>query len=461
MIPYCACIMISHNYLRPCYVLLLVAILALNSCMVLGKNHAPEQVRLQLTGVPGEYMITYTTGSSSSPDGTPKNAPESWCMYGVSEEALSEQIQGTSNKYEYKDYSAYIHQVKLTELVNGQTYYYQLGDSTKTTGLSKVFSFTAGNVKTWAIYGDYGSEFISKSLQSLTENTGTQFQGVIHVGDLAYDLHDDNGGRGDVFLRGIEPVAAQVPYHITPGNHEKKGNFSHYGNRFAALGELGKNSASDTHLWYSWNQELVHFIAIDTEVYAYHYDAAQVERQLKWLEFDLKKYNTPALREKYPWIVMLGHKCDWQENVDFSKFQALAEKYGVDVHICGHQHNYQRLYPGLGTNVETQHSEHLYTNPRHWTQIVVGSPGCEATISSQLCTYPDALAHYELAYGYGLLTVHNRTHLEWQWYMTNQPASHKGGSVFDQAMLAMRGSVGHKGDIADYVMIVQDNHGPK
>ncbi len=41
------------------------------------------------------------------------------------------------------------------------------------------------------------------------------------VGDFAYNLEDDNAKVGDEFMRQIEPIAAYVPYLVTPGNHEE------------------------------------------------------------------------------------------------------------------------------------------------------------------------------------------------------------------------------------------------
>ena len=45
---------------------------------------------------------------------------------------------------------------------------------------------------------------------------------------MAYDMAEENGGRGDVFMEQIEPIASVVPYMVCPGNHEHHYNFSHY-----------------------------------------------------------------------------------------------------------------------------------------------------------------------------------------------------------------------------------------
>ena len=49
---------------------------------------------------------------------------------------------------------------------------------------------------------------------------------VIHVGDFAYDMAQDNGRVGDEFMRQIEPIAAYVPYMTCPGNHEMYQDFN-------------------------------------------------------------------------------------------------------------------------------------------------------------------------------------------------------------------------------------------
>jgi len=40
---------------------------------------------------------------------------------------------------------------------------------------------------------------------------------VLHVGDFAYDMDERDGRQGDLFMREIEPVAANVPYMVVRG----------------------------------------------------------------------------------------------------------------------------------------------------------------------------------------------------------------------------------------------------
>jgi hypothetical protein len=49
---------------------------------------------------------------------------------------------------------------------------------------------------------------------------------LLHLGDFAYDLMDNNGAVGDTFFDQIEPIASNVPYMGCPGNHERHNNFT-------------------------------------------------------------------------------------------------------------------------------------------------------------------------------------------------------------------------------------------
>ena len=63
------------------------------------------------------------------------------------------------------------------------------------------------------------------------------FDIIIHVGDIAYDLHTDAGDRGDEFMNRMEPIFSRYPYMVIAGNHENDHqNFSHYQNRFRMPG---------------------------------------------------------------------------------------------------------------------------------------------------------------------------------------------------------------------------------
>ena len=53
---------------------------------------------------------------------------------------------------------------------------------------------------------------------------------VLHVGDISYA--DGYQPDWDLFLQKVEPVAAKVPYMVSPGNHEAFFDFTSYRYRF-------------------------------------------------------------------------------------------------------------------------------------------------------------------------------------------------------------------------------------
>lgn len=44
-----------------------------------------------------------------------------------------------------------------------------------------------------------------------------EFDLAVIVGDLAYDLHTYDGHNGDVFMKMMEPMVAQVPFLVIAG----------------------------------------------------------------------------------------------------------------------------------------------------------------------------------------------------------------------------------------------------
>ena len=92
-------------------------------------------------------------------------------------------------------------------------------------GWSDVFFFkTLPEGENWSpkfvVYGDLGN-INGRTLGRLQDEIQRgEHDMILHVGDMAYDLHTDNARVGDEFMKQIEPIAAYVPYQVCPGNHE-------------------------------------------------------------------------------------------------------------------------------------------------------------------------------------------------------------------------------------------------
>ena len=83
----------------------------------------------------------------------------------------------------------------------------------------------------------------------------------------------------------------------------------------------------------------MHFVALDTE--------ADYATQMTWLEQDLAA-------NQLPWKIIYMHKPPYSSGVHGSdkglrnKLAPLAEKYGVQLVLAGHDHNYERMKPQNG-----------------------------------------------------------------------------------------------------------------
>uniref|UniRef100_A0A915CX44 Purple acid phosphatase n=1 Tax=Ditylenchus dipsaci TaxID=166011 RepID=A0A915CX44_9BILA len=274
------------------------------------------------------------------------------------------------------------------------------------------------------IFGDLGylNGTALPYIQTGVQNN--EFDMVIHVGDLAYDLHTDNGDRGDQFMRQIEPIAAYVPYMVVAGNHEDDDhNFTNYASRF----NMPNSPFQDSQV-YSVDVGPVHLLGISTEYHGffYKYGVDLVFAQNEWLEQDLKKAN--ANRAKVPWIISYQHRpfycsnqnsfeCRAFENrlirtgfISMPGFEQLLVDAGVDLGFWGHEHSYERFYP-LSARKVYNLTDDPYHNAAAPVYIVTGSAGChsghalfdEATVPGSVKQLND--------YGYTLLHVHNFTHL--------------------------------------------------
>ncbi|XP_014257280.1 acid phosphatase type 7-like [Cimex lectularius] len=385
------------------------------------RYHQPEQIHIAFGDSVSEILITWSTITST---------PNSIVEYGVND--LNERAEGSAKRFVDGGPEAraqYIHRVKLTNLRPLTKYLYHCGSHY---GWSEEFWFkTVDNETNWsprlAVYGDMGN-INARSLPRLQEETQhNKYDAIIHVGDLAYDMRDDNGRMGDQFMRQLQPIAAYVPYMVCPGNHEEAYNFSHFRERFSMPGQ-------NDNLYYSFNLGPIHFISLTTETYYYiEYGLRTLVNQYQWLLNDLKEANLPENRAKRPWIITYGHKpmycsdrvvddCKEKDNrvrkgIPLTKWFGLENlfyKYGVDLHFSGHRHSYERMYPVYDYIVKKGSKKKPYYNPEAPVHIITGSAGCQESMSNFTDVPPPWSAFRSSNYGFTVLEVYNSSHLHVQ-----------------------------------------------
>ncbi|CAI5449103.1 unnamed protein product [Caenorhabditis angaria] len=372
-----------------------------------------EQVHLSLSGNMNEMIVTWLT-QSPLPNVTP------FVSYGLSADNLKWTSKATTTKWAdegEKSVHRYTHRATMKNMSPGQRYYYSVGSSQ---AKSNIFWFTQPDPSQplrMAIFGDLSLNkgFSIDPLINATHSGDLDI--IIHIGDLAYDLQDDNGNVGDDYMNAIEPMAAYIPYMVFPGNHEVSHNFNHMVNRFT----MPKNGVYDNNLFWSLDFGMIHFVSLNTEYYAEGM-SKETKAQYEWFVDDLKE-------NKAKWLIVLLHRplyCSTKSakgchdpqdiitregNADFPGLEQVFIDNKVDVVFYGHKHTYERMWPMKhGIPIKSEDSSYI-KNPEAPVYILTGAAGCHSHSGPD-----DSIAQpFSIArlgnYGYTKFHLHNSTHI--------------------------------------------------
>ncbi|KAL7632302.1 UNVERIFIED_CONTAM: hypothetical protein RMT77_017407 [Armadillidium vulgare] len=240
----------------------------------------PQQIHLALGEQENEIVVTWVTTRKTN---------DSVVNYGPVDEGFSFTKKGLSTQFQDGGElrrTMYIHRVHLQDLQYDTQYIYRCGSND---GWSSLYFFkTLKNGTDWplslAVFGDLGLENPQSLSRLQTETESGMYDGIIHVGDFAYNMDDENAKVGDAFMNNIQPIAAYLPYMVCPGNHEQNYNFSNYKARFSM-----PNYEETESMFFTWNAGRVHFISLNTEAYYFlNYGIKPLYNVHKWLLQDLK-----------------------------------------------------------------------------------------------------------------------------------------------------------------------------
>jgi len=240
-----------------------------------------------------------------------------------------------------------MHFVRLTGLAPRTKYYYDVNSGTGAPS-SPVHDFVSlyhgsdGGPTKFAIFGDMGV-YTYNNMDNLETDTAVgNIDFLIHLGDHAYNIADDDGYRGDGYMDAFSRVLAHVPWIPVLGNHEYYGDeFHRYtdmvmggvnqswpdgrrgvksmdGSALNAAISLGQAMGpaahggvehggvpSNTSRYYSVDVGLVHFVALDMNAYYFSTEEQFRQPQLKWLDQDLAA--AASNRAAVPWLVVMAH----------------------------------------------------------------------------------------------------------------------------------------------------------
>jgi Calcineurin-like phosphoesterase/Purple acid Phosphatase, N-terminal domain len=231
-------------------------------------------------------------------------------------------------------------------------------------------------------FGDIGSGNPAWSKSSLNAITATsqieQYNPAVHLlnGDLSY-ANVNQASMPSVwadFANNTQPSAMNTPWMPTLGNHEvEAGNGALGYNSYHTRYRLPSNHSHDFNgNWYSFQVGSVLFIALDNNDVVYENDGGVFlgttngpyllgysggEQEL-WLERTLRRASTNPTVD---WIVAYMHQPAMSSSSSGSgsdlgiraSWFGLFYQYGVDLVLCGHDHDYERSYAVSGTDPGT------------------------------------------------------------------------------------------------------------
>jgi acid phosphatase type 7 len=399
----------------------------------------PEQIHLSWTETEAEMRVTWVTYlpvlsrisyrpvlCSEIP------SPGSWLYLSGSRKSFDEG--------ETVSRTQYIHTGVIGGLRSECFYEYAVGDGLFWSDIG-LFSGRTPDTQTpfdtrkveFVVLGDWGTGRNGQATRHIISQQALirNFDGVLHIGDFAYDLHDNDGRVGDHWLNIVQPLAANYAYMTLPGNHEGHNNFTHYKQRFY----MPVNDANQaTNYFYSFDMGPAHFVMMSTEVYFDDTNVTQVT-QMNWLLKDLEQANRN--RKIRPWLIVLSHRpmycsVNWeipllQSNRDcgvnaLMLQQALEDvlyENGVDVYVQAHVHNYEResaIYRNKSVDSEFD-GPHLHVGPKAPIYITNGNAGNYEGHNDPTSPTPQDWAQYwSNEYGYGRMILYNKTHFYYEQY---------------------------------------------
>ena len=285
-------------------------------------------------------------------------------------------------------------QIQLSNHFNGKDYHH-------IQGLDSV-NLSDFNI---AATGDWNCTPNAKNTVKNIVNTKPEL--ILGLGDYAY--------RNDAscWLEIVKPIENKMKIAI--GNHDDKAYVN--GIEVPSKERLKEymNQFNLTRQFYSFDYQNLHFLAMSTED---SYEKGSV--QYLFVENDLKK---AASNNNTDWIIVFYHRVAYTSPgmvgsiADFrNTYHPLFDKYGVDIVLQAHNHNYQRSFPiaynaGNSSNpIITDQATSNYTDPDGQIFAIVGTGGSNVIHN---LTAPAKFTAKQF-YGYGFLKLgftQNRTTL--------------------------------------------------
>ena len=386
----------------------------------------PGQIHLSWTENPKEMRVTWLSRLNSDPLVELKSQCE-----------VDKNISYSMNHVDFGVNTKrmnYVYSAVIQDLEPDCTYEYRVKNGAFSSDFHNFKGITHGDeshdLRKVVIFGDMG---ISSSSQILVNGMhkylkdSQEIPVIFHVGDLAYDVFTNEGKKGDDYGEFIQLIASDYAYMTIPGNHEAKGNYSHYYNRYI----MPKNEENQgLGLFYSLKIGLVRYICMNSNVFGWA-SQEEMDSSINWLKSELE--DSQKNRDSQPWIVVLQHQplyCAHNESdpvsyKDCIKATKMLRGYleeiyyenKVDLVVSGHVHRYER---NSAIYNNTDFSGPYDTLNRHEDPvapiyIVSGNGGNYYGISDKLVLNEiEWIRSQHNEHGFGVLTSFNSSMLLWE-----------------------------------------------
>ncbi len=220
------------------------------------------------------------------------------------------------------------HEISLTGLTPGTVYGYRiasLGYPLAQAGSFRTAPPAEGATFTFAAFGDTRSgDNVHRRVADAMLAVLPDF--ALHTGDLV--AYGSQASEWDRFFEIERGLLSSVPLFPSPGNHEQ--NAARYFDAFVLPGN---------ERWYTFEWGNARFVSLQIDAIV---PFGKQSEQVQWLEATLAA-NTQ------PWLIVWFHlpPFDSYDKTDLSSavrinLVPLFERYGVDLVLTGHSHNYQR-----------------------------------------------------------------------------------------------------------------------
>jgi Icc-related predicted phosphoesterase len=181
-------------------------------------------------------------------------------------------------------------------------------------------------------HGNRGQYTVADAMNAYSRSHLFPF--VLLAGDNIYNRGEIEK-IGDVFEKPYQALLEQgIQFYAVLGNHDIRTKNGDDQLQYPGFNMQGR--------YYTFVRDGVQFFALDT-----NYNA-QWKEQLEWLEKELDQ-------SEASWKIVFGHHPVYSSGMHGSsktlekKLTPLFSRYGVQLYLCGHDHNYERSNPLNGT----------------------------------------------------------------------------------------------------------------